>query len=325
MVTECFRDKTILITGSTGFLGKLLLEKILRVQPDVKKIYLLVRAPDAASAEQRIICQVLGKDLFNTLREKHGLSGFQELIKEKIVSLAGDVGTRDFGLDSSRMEDLCEEIDIIIHGAATTSFYERYDVALATNALGAQYGCEFAKKCPNLKLLLHVSTAFVAGTQEGLLLEKALQMGEALRPGYHLDIEAELQLVEKVKTELTAAKSGSSDQYVKTTMKELGLKRASHFGWPNVYTFTKAMGEMLLEQKREDLPVVIIRPTMVTSTYQDPFPGWIEGARYAQHVNILVICMYQCYIYLVSCRIATAFPCFLGDLKDTMDAVSNTQ
>ncbi|KAM0897413.1 hypothetical protein ACQ4PT_022584 [Festuca glaucescens] len=225
MVTECFRDKTILITGSTGFLGKLLLEKILRVQPDVKKIYLLVRAPDAASAEQRIICQVLGKDLFNTLREKHGLSGFQELIKEKIVSLAGDVGTRDFGLDSSRMEDLCEEIDIIIHGAATTSFYERYDVALATNALGAQYGCEFAKKCPNLKLLLHVSTAFVAGTQEGLLLEKALQMGEALRPGYHLDIEAELQLVEKVKTELTADKSGSSDQYVKTTMKELGLKR----------------------------------------------------------------------------------------------------
>lgn len=48
---------------------------------------------------------MLGKDLFNTLREKHGLSGFQELIKEKIVSLAGDVGTRDFGLDSSRMED----------------------------------------------------------------------------------------------------------------------------------------------------------------------------------------------------------------------------
>jgi hypothetical protein len=34
----------------------------------------------------------------------------------------------------------------------------RYDVSLATNALGAQYGCEFAKKCPNLKMLLHVST-----------------------------------------------------------------------------------------------------------------------------------------------------------------------
>ncbi|KAL6661997.1 hypothetical protein ACP70R_001381 [Stipagrostis hirtigluma subsp. patula] len=38
-----FKGKSILITGSTGFLGKILVEKILRVQPDVKKIYLLVR------------------------------------------------------------------------------------------------------------------------------------------------------------------------------------------------------------------------------------------------------------------------------------------
>lgn len=52
-------------------------------------------------------------------------------------------------------------------------------------------------------------------------------MGEALRPGYHLDIEAELQLVEKVKAELAEAKSGSSDQSSeKTVMKELGLKRS---------------------------------------------------------------------------------------------------
>lgn len=59
------------------------------------------------------------------------------------------------------------------------------------------------------------------------------------------------------------------------------------------------MGEMLLEQQRGDLPVVIIRPTMVTSTYQDPFPGWIEGARYAQHLNVIPNCIFQCYIYLV--------------------------
>jgi hypothetical protein len=74
--------------------------------------------------------------------------------------------------------------------------------------------------------------AFVAGTQEGLLLEKALKMGEALRPGYHLDIDAELQLVEKVKSELTAAKSVSSDQSEKTIMKELGLKRSGQSNVP---------------------------------------------------------------------------------------------
>ncbi|KAE8779681.1 hypothetical protein D1007_47251 [Hordeum vulgare] len=169
---------------------------------------------------------VLGKDLFNTTREKHGLDGFEKLIKEKIIPLAGDTGTQNFGLDSSTVNDLCKEIDVIIHGAATTSFYERYDVALASNALAAQYICEFAKKCRNLKMLLHVSTAFVTGTREGLLLEKELLMGETLRPGYCLDIRAESRLVQKVKTELRAAKrTGSEQSSEKTTMKELGLKR----------------------------------------------------------------------------------------------------
>ena len=54
-------------------------------------------------------------------------------------------------------------------------------------------------------------------------------MGETLRQGYHLDIEAELELVEKVKTELIAAKSGGSDQSEKTALKELGFKRSDQF------------------------------------------------------------------------------------------------
>jgi fatty acyl-CoA reductase len=41
-----------------------------------------------------------------------------------------------------------------------------------------------------------------------------------------MDIEAELQLVDKIKSELTAATSGSSEQLEKSTMKELGLKRS---------------------------------------------------------------------------------------------------
>ncbi|XP_044447325.1 alcohol-forming fatty acyl-CoA reductase-like [Triticum aestivum] len=101
----------------------------------------------------------------------------------------------------------------------------RYDVALNSNALGAKNVCEFGKKCCNMKLLLHVSTAFVAGTQEGLLLERAFHNGETLREGYYLDIEEELQLVRNVKTELMEALSDSSEKLEKSKMKELGLKR----------------------------------------------------------------------------------------------------
>ncbi|KAH0457585.1 hypothetical protein IEQ34_012900 [Dendrobium chrysotoxum] len=63
----------------------------------------------------------------------------------------------------------------------------------------------------------------------------------------------------------------------KIAMKELGIERARHFGWTNTYVFTKAMGEMLLGQLRGSLPLVIARPTMITSTWKEPFPGWIEG------------------------------------------------
>jgi len=40
------------------------------------------------------------------------------------------------------------------------------------------------------------------------------------------------------------------------------------------------MGEMVIGARRGDLPVVIVRPSIVISTFQDPFPGWIEGIRY---------------------------------------------
>lgn len=52
------------------------------------------------------------------------------------------------------------------------------------------------------------------------------------------------------------------------------------YGWPNTYVFTKAMGEMVVSDPKNNLPLIIIRPTIVTSTYKEPFPGWIEGVRY---------------------------------------------
>ena len=65
--------------------------------------------------------------------------------------------------------------------------------------------------------------AFVAREQEGLILEKPLNMGETRRSGYHLDIKSELKLVDNVKSKLMV--ESSPEMLVKKTMKELGLKR----------------------------------------------------------------------------------------------------
>ena len=48
----------------------------------------------------------------------------------------------------------------------------------------------------------------------------------------------------------------------------------------STYVFIKARGEMVASDPKNNLPLIIIRPTIVTSTYREPFPGWIEGIRY---------------------------------------------
>ncbi|CAO2173396.1 unnamed protein product [Urochloa humidicola] len=300
-----FKGKSILITGSTGFLGKILLEKILRVQPDVKKIFLLVRAADMAAAEERVFNEVVGNELFGTLREKYG-SSFNSFTREKISPLAGDIIDENLGLESSKILNLSAEIDIIVNGAATTNFYERYDVALACNVMGTKYICKFASKCPNLKMFLHVSTAYVAREKQGLLLEMPFQIGELLKQGCHLDIDAELKLVASIKAELMHS-SGNLELLERKTMKKLGLKRARHFGWANTYVFTKAMGEMLVDHFRGDLPVVIVRPSMVSSIYYDPLPGWIEGTRTIDTI--------------IAAYAKQTIPCFIGRGDVILDVI----
>nr|CAB3481725.1 unnamed protein product [Digitaria exilis] len=276
-IISYLKGKSILITGSTGFVGKILVEKILRVQPHVHKVYLLVRAIDAPSAKHRIHQEVIGTELFGLLRDKYG-EAFDSFIQEKIVPLAGDITSEDLGLDAPTLHDLAKDMDVIVNIAATTNFYERYDVSLDVNVLGVKHLCQFGKRCANLKMFMHVSTAFVSGDSAGVILEKPIRPGETLREGTRLDIDAELGLVSDAKKGLTASGAGDSEE--RKAMKELGLRRARHFGWSNTYVFTKAMGEMALELHRgADMAVVIMRPSIITSVMSDPVPGWMQGTR----------------------------------------------
>jgi HAD superfamily hydrolase (TIGR01490 family) len=64
----------------------------------------------------------------------------------------------------------------------------------------------------------------------------------------------------------------------------LGRARAQSLGWPDVYTFTKALTEMALDDLAGDAPLAIVRPSIVESALERPHPGWIEGFRMAEPV-----------------------------------------
>ncbi|XP_076908169.1 putative fatty acyl-CoA reductase 4 [Bidens hawaiensis] len=273
---ESFANKNILVIRATGFLGKIFVEKILRVQPNIKKLYLLIRASDSNSAMHRLHSEVIGKDLFRVIKRKHG-THFHALISEKVIPVAGDMAMENLGVtDMELLNEMRRQVDIVVNSAANTNFDERYDVAFAINTLGVEHVSSFVNECTNIKLVLHVSTAYVVGEKSGIIMETPFKMSETLNGKNDLNINEEKKMIQERHRQLVVDKA--NEEAISSYMKDFGIQRAKLHGWPNTYTLTKAMGEMLLlEGRRKDVPFVILRPTIITSTYKEPFPGWIEG------------------------------------------------
>ncbi|KAG5252944.1 hypothetical protein OIU76_021219 [Salix suchowensis] len=282
-IVKFLGGKGFFISGATGFLAKVLIEKILRTVPDVGKIYVLIKAENKEAAIARLKNEIINAELFKCLRQTHGKS-YQSFMLSKLVPVVGNVCKSNLGLEEDLADKIANEVDIIVNSAANTTFDERYDVAIDVNTRGTFHLMSFAKKCQRLKLFLQVSTAYVNGQRQGRIMEKPFRFGDCIArenpiisestPRFPpaLDIEYEMNLA-------LGAKEAFQKNEVTQKMKELGLERAKKYGWQDTYVFTKAMAEMVVGSMRGDIPVVIIRPSVIESTCKDPFPGWMEGNR----------------------------------------------
>lgn len=281
-IAKFLRGKNFFVTGATGFLAKVLIEKILRTVPEVGKIFVLIKAKSKEAAMLRLQSEIIDADLFKCLQQTCGKS-YQAFMLSKLVPVLGNVCEPNLGLEEHTVEAIAKEVDIIVNSAANTTFDERYDVALDINTRGPSRLMNFAKNCKNLKLFLQVSTAYVNGQRQGRIMEKPLCLGDSIAsenivldtpycPLLTLRVEDELKLVLDTKRTF-------DDNTLPYKLKVLGLERAKKHGWQDTYVFTKAMGEMMIDSMRGDIPVVIIRPSVIESTYKDPFPGWMEGNR----------------------------------------------
>lgn len=165
-IVDFLHGKTLLITGATGFLAKVLVEKILREQPNIAHIYLLIQ-PRADMSPAERLAALLTQPVFDAARAKYGAEGFAALMRTKLSAVAGDMSAPRMGLQTELYAQLQRDVDVIVNSAATTAFDERYDSAVRLNTLGALEFAEFGAGCAHLHALVHVSTAFVNGCRQG--------------------------------------------------------------------------------------------------------------------------------------------------------------
>ncbi|CAK9319385.1 unnamed protein product [Citrullus colocynthis] len=272
-IVKFLRGKVFFITGATGFLAKVLIEKMLRTAPDVGKIFVLIKAKDEEAAAERLKKDIINAELFKCLRQIHG-KYYMSFMMSKLIPVVGNVCESDVGLHVDFAHLIANEVDVIVNSAANTTFNERYDVAIDINTKGPSNLMGFAKKCSKLKLFLQVSTAYVNGQRQGRIMEMPFCKGDhnIAFGSEDLDVESEIKLA-------FDTKQAFQDNSMAQNMKDLGLQRAKKYGWQDTYVFTKAMGEMVIDQMRGEVPVAIIRPSVIESTFKDPFPGWMEGNR----------------------------------------------
>jgi thioester reductase-like protein len=272
-VHQYLRGKTILLTGGSGLLGKVIVERLLRCAPDIERIYLLIRtqrdpSTPPTSALTRFETEVLPSGAFGSLAREHG-DRWPAFARARIVPIAGDVSQPRFGLADDKYAVLTSSVDIIINGAASVTFDAPLNEALRHNTRSVEQVAAFARACRSA-ILVHVSTAFVAGLRTGRIPEAALTPDIA-----STEIDAIEAVVAAAMRE--AAAGNVTARATRDRLVDEGMTRARRLGWHDTYTYTKALGEMVLARDRGDVPTAIVRPTIIESSLRDPTPGWLQN------------------------------------------------
>ncbi|XP_023145395.2 fatty acyl-CoA reductase 1 isoform X1 [Amphiprion ocellaris] len=243
-IPEYFAGKNVLISGATGFMGKVLLEKLLRSCPDVGSVYVLVRSKAGQSPEERISDMISCK-LFERLQDE------QPSFKEKIVALSSDLTLPDLDLNRDHQNLLSDRVHVVFHCAATIRFNEPLKDAMQLNVLATQKMLSLARRMKQLEVFIHVSTAYANCDRE--LIEEVIYQPP-------VDYRKLIDTLDWMDDDLVSA----------LTPKLIGKR-------PNTYTYTKALAEYLVQQEAGDLNVAIVRPSIVGASWKEPFPGWIDN------------------------------------------------
>ncbi|XP_031776892.1 fatty acyl-CoA reductase wat-like [Nasonia vitripennis] len=265
-VTEFYDGCNVLLTGGSGFIGKLLVEKLLRTCSSMGKLYMLLRAKKGKTPAQRFKEQ-LEDPLYDRLRRE------QPNFADKVVIIEGDTGEKNLGLSSTARDFLVKNTHIVFHGAATVRFDESLRKVVNINVRGVKLMLLLAKEMKNLKAFVHVSTAY-SHCNLDYIEEKYYKPA--------MDPDKAISMVDMLDDEVL--------QHI--TPRVIG-------SWPNTYAFSKAVGEDVVRLYSRGLPTCIVRPSIVLSTMKEPVAGWSDNLYGATGVSVGA---YVCLLRVLHCE-----------------------
>jgi thioester reductase-like protein len=305
-VRETLAGKHLMLIGVTGFIGKVWLVDLLEKIPKIGKITLLIRRNRTTSAQRRFEKIVEESPAFDGLHEIHG-GTLATFLKDKVEVVEGDVSLRGLGMDEATQARLARTLDLIVSSAGLTDFNPDLREAISSNIDSTIHLVEYQRRCDHAALM-HLSTCYVVGMRDGRVTE---ELRANYNPANHADFDSEKEIaslremvrrVEErsegaditralrrqalgrggdetkvVRDELDGLLKRNRARWVRNRLVRVGMKRAQHLGWPNTYTFTKSLGESILARHGADLPIAIVRPSIVESSERTPFTGWNEG------------------------------------------------
>ncbi|MGI9596202.1 MAG: SDR family oxidoreductase, partial [Acidimicrobiales bacterium] len=199
MISEQLAGKRIAITGSTGFLGTALVERLLRGVPDCRLV-LLVRPGKRSNPTQRARREIFRNDAFDRMLEDRGKDAFWAEIETRVEVVAGDVGQDGLGLDEAGRAAFAD-CDVVIHSAATVSFDAPIDGAVEVNLLGPTRIAETLNELGASPHFIAVSTCYVAGNRRGGAPEQLLSDSP-----FHIDVDwrAEVSAARRTRADFDA-------------------------------------------------------------------------------------------------------------------------
>lgn len=235
-------NNVILITGATGFLGKVVVEELLRLRAthDIQQVILLLRKKEPFDARARFEQHVALSPCFTYLPNDW---------IEYIQVVEGDLAETRCGLEDDKYSEVCRSVTHIIHTAACIKFDSEVSDAISSNVDSSLNVLSLAKDCDKLRQLVITSTAYVTPPQQAPIYETLVELP---RPASKLISELKNGVIGK-------------QQAITAT------------GHPNIYSLSKCLAEHLICETKGSLPVTIVRPSIICAALHHPMPGWIDS------------------------------------------------